>query len=251
MPAPAAVNPTAVTAPPTAAVTAERFGRSESTAGGSWAARSVSAARRPAWRRFPGAQAFADLGGSDGLAGLTWKQFLTAQAHGVLATDFVHVDTVLLLRIYALIAYSSPTGFLAPILRKRWRRRPARPATVRDGRASGRGRKRARCGWRRSWTALAGHVRPASGTVAGSPCSTRGCLLARARPVTAGSPSGRGGSWRFPWPPSRRGSSPPGEADRSPGRSACLRRPWPARLGSVRCRPPAVGTCRSPGGRQR
>lgn len=36
-------------------------------------------------------------------AGLTWKQFLTAQARGILAADFVHVDAVLLRRIYALI----------------------------------------------------------------------------------------------------------------------------------------------------
>jgi hypothetical protein len=32
-------------------------------------------------------------------AGLTWKQFLTAQAHGILAAEFVHVDTVFLRRI--------------------------------------------------------------------------------------------------------------------------------------------------------
>jgi len=35
--------------------------------------------------------------------GPTWKQFLTAQARGILAAGFVHVDTVCLRRIYALI----------------------------------------------------------------------------------------------------------------------------------------------------
>ena len=32
-----------------------------------------------------------------------WKQFLTTQARGILAVDFVHVDTVLLQRVYALV----------------------------------------------------------------------------------------------------------------------------------------------------
>ena len=41
--------------------------------------------------------------------GPTWKQFLTAQARGVLAADFVHVDTVLLRRIYALIVIEHGT----------------------------------------------------------------------------------------------------------------------------------------------
>ena len=35
--------------------------------------------------------------------GPTWKQFLTAQARGILAVGFVHVGTVLLRRLYALI----------------------------------------------------------------------------------------------------------------------------------------------------
>src|SRR5918997_1358755 len=37
-------------------------------------------------------------------SGSSWRQFLTAQAKAVLAVDFVHVDTVRLRRIYALIA---------------------------------------------------------------------------------------------------------------------------------------------------
>ena len=37
-------------------------------------------------------------------SGPTWRQFLTTRAKAVLAVDFVHVDTVVLRRIYALIA---------------------------------------------------------------------------------------------------------------------------------------------------
>jgi putative transposase len=42
-------------------------------------------------------------------SGPTWKQFLAAQARGILAVDFVHVDTVLLKRIYALIVIEHST----------------------------------------------------------------------------------------------------------------------------------------------
>lgn len=42
-------------------------------------------------------------------SGPTWKQFLTAQARGILTADFVHVDTVLLRRIYALIVIEHGT----------------------------------------------------------------------------------------------------------------------------------------------
>ncbi len=41
--------------------------------------------------------------------GPTWKQFLAAQARGIIAVDFVHVDTVLLRRVYALIVIEHGT----------------------------------------------------------------------------------------------------------------------------------------------
>ena len=42
----------------------------------------------------------AGIGPAPRRTGPTWKQFLTAQARGIVAADFVHVDTVLLRRIY-------------------------------------------------------------------------------------------------------------------------------------------------------
>ena len=51
-------------------------------------------------------------------SGPPWRQFLTVQAHGILAIDFVHVDTVMLKRIYALILIEHGT-----------RRPPRLPAT--------------------------------------------------------------------------------------------------------------------------
>jgi transposase InsO family protein len=45
----------------------------------------------------------AGIGPAPRRTGPTWKQFLTAQARGILAADFVHVDTVFLRRVYALI----------------------------------------------------------------------------------------------------------------------------------------------------
>jgi putative transposase len=51
----------------------------------------------------------AGIGPAPRRTGPTWKQFLTAQARGIIAVDFVHVDTVLLRRVYALIVIEHGT----------------------------------------------------------------------------------------------------------------------------------------------
>jgi putative transposase len=51
----------------------------------------------------------AGIGPAPRRSGPTWKQFLTAQARGIIAADFVHEDTVLLRRLYALIVIEHGT----------------------------------------------------------------------------------------------------------------------------------------------
>jgi putative transposase len=51
----------------------------------------------------------ADIDPAPRRSGPTWRQFLAAQAHAILAVDFAHVDTVFLRRLYVLVVIEHGT----------------------------------------------------------------------------------------------------------------------------------------------
>src|SRR5258708_2968700 len=95
----------------------------------------------------------AGIGTAPRRTGPTWKQFLNAQARGLLAVDFVHVDTVLLQRVYALIVIRHGTR------RLHLARLPAHPAGA--------------------WTAHAARLKPARGSTDRSTSQSTGSAGSR------------------------------------------------------------------------
>lgn len=76
----------------------------------------------------------AGIGPAPRHTGPTWREFLTTQAHGILAVDFFHVDTVLGQRLYAMASSNmAPDACTSPA---------SPPTHPRVGRATGPGRHR-------------------------------------------------------------------------------------------------------------